>query len=118
MLLLRDSAFKIPDKLAKVAQSFLSKVLRGRCILLDALQVLNRQEGLFPLLVNDRSKPVILLLNFLYNFLFDALLLKNCRLHLGALRKCILCLAKELLELADLVCARLLEGHTSAAATV
>ena len=80
--------------------------------------MLNCQEGLFSLLVNDGCEPVILLLHFLYDFLFDAFLLVYCVFHLGALCEGGLRLGKQLLELANLIVARLLEGHTSAAATM
>ena len=76
--------------------------------------MLNRQKSLLPLLINDRCKSVILLRNFLDDFLFNAFLLEDRVLHLGALRESGLCLAKQLLELIDLVGTRLLKGHTSA----
>ena len=113
-----DSPLKIPDEIAEVSQCFRGEVLRRRRVLLDALQVLDRQEGLFPLLINDRCESIILLLNFLDDFLFDSLLLKDRVFHGGALCQGCLRGLKELLELIDLVRTGLLEGHTSATASM
>ena len=113
-----DSPLKIPDEIAEVSQCFRGEVLRRRRVLLDALQVLYRQEGLFPLLINDRCESIILLLNFLDDFLFDSLLLKDRVFHGGALCQGCLRGLKELLELIDLVRTGLLEGHTSATASM
>ena len=116
--LLGDSSLKILDEIAEVSQCFRGEVLGRRRVLLDALQVLYRQEGLLSLLINDRGEPIILLLNFLYDFLLDTLLLLDSGLHGGAICQGSLRLLKELLELVDLVRAGLLEGHTSATASV
>lgn len=113
-----DSSLKIPDEIAKVFQCFRGEVLGRRCVLLDAFQVLDRQEGLLPLLINDSCESIILLLNFLDDFLFDALLLKDCVSHVGAICEGCLRGLKELLELIDLVSTGLLESHTSATTTV
>ena len=80
--------------------------------------MLDCQEGLFSLLVNDRSESIILLLDLLHNFLLDALLLQYRRLHHRALRQRCVSLSQKLLELSDLIGTRLLQGHTTATATM
>ena len=116
--LLSDSSLKILDEVAKVSQCFLSEVLGRRCVLLDALQVLDCQKGLLSLLINYRCEPIILLLNFLNDFLLDALLLKDRVLHAGTIFKGSLCRLKKFVELIDLIRTGLLEGHTAATAPV
>ena len=80
--------------------------------------MLDRQESLLPLLINDSCESIILLLNFLDDFFFDTLLLKDCVSHVGAICEGCLRGLKELLELIDLVSTGLLESHTSATTTV
>ena len=77
--------------------------------------MLNRQERLLSLLINDRCEPIVLLLHLLDDFLFNSLLLKNSGLHFRALAESKIGLAEKLLKLTDLVHARLLQGHASAA---
>ena len=85
LLLLFDLALQVLYKRTQVCQCILSEIFGRRCILLDAIQVLDRLESLFSLLVDNRSEPLILLRDLLDDLLFDALLLHDRALHRRAL---------------------------------
>ena len=99
-------------------ECLLSEILGRRRILLDALQVLDRQESLLSLLIDDRCELVILVLHLLDDLFFDAFLLENCVLHCGTLAKGFLCLIKQLVKLVDLQGAGLFQCHATSASTV
>ena len=61
LLLLFDLALQVLYKRTQVCQCILSEIFGRRCILLDAIQVLDRLESLFSLLVDNRSEPLVLL---------------------------------------------------------
>ena len=118
LLLLRDAALQVLDVGLEADESFLGEVLGRRLVLLDALQVLDREEGLLALLVDDRGKLVVLVLDLLDDLFLDALLLHHRVLHARALLERLVRLVEQVLELTDLERARLLERHAAAAATV
>ncbi len=113
-----DSALQILDESLQGRKSFLSEILRRWRVFLNALQMLDSEESLLTLLVNNGGKLVVLVLDLLDDFLFDALLFKNSVFHGRALAKGFVGLVEELLELVYLQGGGLLEGHSATAASV
>ena len=81
LLLFGNPVLKICKESLHARESVLSEILRGWFILLDTFQVFDSQVGLLTLFINDGCEFVILLLNFLDNFLFNAFLLHNSVIH-------------------------------------
>lgn len=75
-------------------------------------------ESFLSLLINDRCEPVVLLLYFLDNLLFDAFLLRHRVFHIGAVCESFIGLLEEFLKLINLVRARLLKCHTATTSTM
>ena len=112
------TALQVLNKGLQRREGLLREILRRRRILLNALQVLDRQKSLLSLLIDNRCELVVLVLDLLDNLFLDAFLLQDSVLHRGTLSKGLLCLVEQFVKLIDLQCARLLQCHAAATSTV
>lgn len=80
--------------------------------------MLDRQEGLFALLVHDSRQLRVLLLHLFDDFFLDTLLFHHSVFHGGAFLEGCASLVEQVLKEVDLERARLSQGHAATAARV
>ena len=82
LCLLGNLLLNVLDEILHSVQRCLREVFAGRGVLLDALKVFDRLLGIDALLIDDRLQLIVLLVHFLHNFFFDALLALHSVCHL------------------------------------
>jgi len=102
LLLRLNLAFNLTFESLELNQGFLGKVLRRRFVLLHALEVSDGVLSLDFLLVDDILQLLVLSVDLLENFFFEAFLSHDSTLHVRASGKGLIALSKNAFKLSNL----------------